>query len=216
MATQADTAVNGADVLPGFEHVARSWNPIFELYSARLMPGQFYVTRRDEIITTVLGSCVSACIRDSRTGVGGMNHFMLPSGAGMQNNDPDGGSALLTRFGVAAMESLINEILKLGAARANLEMKLFGGGNILGLPGQHVGMRNIRFVREFAKLERIHVTAEDLGGDAPRKLNYFPRTGRVMLKRLRSSQADGVVVREKQYQSTLDADEKTGAIDLFD
>lgn len=201
--------------LAGFESIERTWNPIFELYSARVLPGQFYVTQSDEIITTVLGSCVSACIRDPQSGIGGMNHFMLPGGDGLRNNDPDGGAALLTRFGVAAMESLINELLKLGVKRGNLEMKLFGGGNILGMRGQHVGMRNIRFVREFARLERIAVSAEDLGGDVPRKINYFPKTGRVMLKRLRASQVDGVAVREKQYQSTLVADEKTGTIDLF-
>ncbi len=202
--------------LPGFEHVSRSFNPVFEQWTARVLPGQFYVTRDDEIVTTVLGSCVAACIRDTELGVGGMNHFMLPTDDGLRNNDPDGGAALLTRFGVAAMESLVNEIMKLGGSRARLEMKLFGGGNVLGMPGQHVGMRNIRFVREFARVERIPVAAEDLGGDAPRKLNYFPRTGKVMLKRLRSAQSDGVVMRERQYQSSICGNDKTGAVYLFD
>ena len=129
----------------GFEGIHRYWDPATEAWTAKILPGEYYVTREAEAVSTVLGSCISACIRDLETGVGGMNHFMLPedngSGGGSWNT-ADGGAS--TRYGLYAMESLINELLKLGARRERLEVKLFGGGRIL--PSMtDVGMRNIAF-----------------------------------------------------------------------
>ncbi|MGB5738930.1 MAG: chemoreceptor glutamine deamidase CheD [Woeseia sp.] len=205
------------EVLPGFEHIVRVWNETHGMNAARLQPGEFYVTGKDEVITTVLGSCVAACIRDPNRGVGGMNHFMLPGGHDSVDDTLWGGvETLLTRYGVAAMESLINEMLKLGATRSCLEVKLFGGGSIFDAGLANVGERNVQFVREFVKTEKLNVVAEDLGGTLPRKINYFPRTGRVMLKRLRMAQSAAVLEGEKLYESRIGKTEQGGQVFLFD
>lgn len=204
------------EALPAFRDIARSWDSAHDLCSARILPGEFYVTRSDEMITTVLGSCVSACIRDPDTGVGGMNHFMLPGDSGKPHDKWGGEDSLVTRYGVAAMETLINEILKQGSRRNRLELKLFGGGRVLAMDTMNVGQRNIDFVRSFVDMEGMLVAAEDLGGPYPRKVNFFPRSGKVMVKRLRSLQNRTVAAQEKQYESTLGAKEIPGEIDLFD
>src|SRR5690348_5057665 len=136
----------------------------------KLLPGEYYVSRTDEAISTVLGSCVSACVRDPACGLGGMNHFLLPENATVGPNywlDPSVG--LATRYGSYAMESLINDLLKLGAVRERLEIKLFGGGRILqGMTD--VGERNIDFIKSYMQLEGLRVAAEDMGGTQPRKV----------------------------------------------
>src|SRR5690606_35591093 len=129
--------------LPGFEHISRYWDDQHGCVSAKILPGEFYVTRHDELLVTVLGSCVTACIRDRETGVGGMNHFMLAEGG----DDLVGPSA---RYGVYAMEILINHLLKNGARRQNLEAKVFGGGRVLSsLAGAMIGERNADFVIKY-------------------------------------------------------------------
>ena len=201
-------------VLPGFEHIGRFWDNAHALWAARLLPGEFYVTRNDEMITTVLGSCISACVRDPSTGVGGMNHFMLPvatSGDSAWNK-----LGLETRFGVAAMEQTINEVLKLGARREDLEFKLFGGGKIIeAMDTNDVGNRNIEFVRLFMIREGFKAAASDLGGPWPRKVNFFPKTGRVMIKRLRGMETRLVAERERQLSRTPPPQSKPGSIELF-
>ena len=99
----------------------------FKLETAKLLPGEYYVTDRNMMLVTVLGSCVAACVRDPRHGIGGMNHFMLPDVAG-DGDSPVSNSA---RYGTYAMEILINQLIKLGARREALEAKVFGGGNVL-------------------------------------------------------------------------------------
>ena len=139
--------------LPGFEHLQRFWEPDTQRWTVKILPGEYYVTRGDEAITTVLGSCISACIRDPVAQVGGMNHFMLPedSSPGATASRPSG---LATRYGSYAMESLINDLLKLGARRERLEIKLFGGGRVL-TSMTDVGARNIRFVGTTCELEGL-------------------------------------------------------------
>ena len=218
MSELASKVVSLPPTLPGFEQIGRSWDAKNERCSARVLPGEYYVTRHDEIISTVLGSCVSACIRDPGTGVGGMNHFMLPGSFENPKAQWNGGDdSLETRFGVAAMESLINDILKQGARKGNLEVKLFGAGEILNMQVNNVGARNAAFVRHFVKLESMFVAAEDLGGQHPRKILYFPRTGKVLVRRLRSLQTQTVAAREQQYESgLLKQDTSSGEIELFD
>ena len=139
-------------VVPGFEQIQRFWEPDTQRWTVKILPGEYYVTRSEECITTVLGSCISACIRDPSAQVGGMNHFMLPedssSGDGNRWLDPVAG--LATRYGSHAMESLINELMKLGASRTRFEIKLFGAGRILASVTD-VGARNIAFVHEYLK-----------------------------------------------------------------
>ena len=202
-------------MLPGFDHVSRSWDAVNAMCAAKILPGEYYVTRSPEVITTVLGSCVSACIRDTDTGVGGMNHFMLPGDTTASNSKWAGMDCLETRFGVAAMELLINDILKLGSRKKRLEVKLFGGGDILQMDLHNIGQRNVEFVREFVKLEQLSVASEDLGGPYPRKIVFFPKSGKVMVKRLRSLQNRAVAAQEKQYESALCKEDKAGDIDLF-
>ena len=135
--------------LPGFEQLQRFWEPDTQRWTVKILPGEYYVTRNDEAITTVLGSCVSACIRDPLAQVGGMNHFMLPEDNSVREA---GGRALdrqATRYGSYAMESLINDLLKLGAARERLEIKLFGGGRMLASMTD-IGARNIAFITQLS------------------------------------------------------------------
>ncbi len=167
-------------------------------------------------MTTLLGSCVSACIRDPDTGVGGMNHFMLPGDTTKMLDQWGGQDSLATRYGIAAMETLVNDILKQGARKSRLELKLFGGGKVLDMEINNVGERNIQFVRQFLRTEGFLVLAEDLGGTYPRKVHFFPKTGKVMVRRLRALQKQAIASLEKNYESTLAKKEIPGEIELFD
>ncbi|TAN47095.1 MAG: chemoreceptor glutamine deamidase CheD [Methylococcaceae bacterium] len=198
--------------LPGFEHVKRSWNAKYEAYAARILPGEFYVTRRDEGIYTTLGSCISACIRDPLLGIGGMNHFMLPSIKEMSDSHAWGSAA--TRYGNFAMEHLINVILSNGGARERLEVKIFGGGCILQNMSD-VGQSNIAFVREYLKTEGLQVVSEDVGSPYPRIVVYFPATGRVRVKRLRSLHNNAIVEQETSYINTVKSKPIAGDVELF-
>jgi len=183
----------------------------FDCEAAKILPGEYYFTNKDMLIVTVLGSCVSACIRDRVTGLGGMNHFMLPDGGG--DGSPVSASA---RYGTYAMEILINDLLKAGARRENLEAKVFGGGAVLkGFTAINVGERNAAFVLNFLKVEKIRVVAEDLNDVHPRKVYFFPRTGKVLVKKLMQTHNDTLVKRETEYASRLKVAPVGGEIDLF-
>ena len=208
-------ATSAPDCLPlqssGFEHVRRYRDRQGRVV-ARLLPGDFYVTALDEVLDTVLGSCVSACIRSPRHRIGGMNHFMLPQ---PRNDGVDSWVARTgnaTRYGTASMEQLINHILKCGARRSDLEVKIFGGARVLAALTD-VGEHNVAFVREFLGSEGINVVAEDVGDTCPRHIQYSPATGRVRVRRL--NQATAVVSRELKYQSGLAVTPVSGSIDLF-
>ena len=198
-------------VLPGFEQIQRFWEPDTQRWTVKILPGEYYVTRSDEAITTVLGSCISVCLRDPQARVGGMNHFMLP-----ENNlhDADSPVVLATRYGTNAMESLINDVLKLGGARQRMEIKVFGGGRILASMTD-IGARNIEFVRNFLSIESLRTSAQDVGGEQPRKVIYYPTDGRVRVRKLRPIENRGVSDREKLYQDSLEAQRSGGDIELF-
>ena len=182
----------------------------FDCDAAKILPGEYYYTGKNMLIVTVLGSCVSACIRDRVTGLGGMNHFMLPDG--------DAGSPVSAsmRYGTFAMEVLINDLLKAGARRENLEAKVFGGGAVLrGFTAMNVGERNAAFVMQFLKTERIPVLAEDLNDIHPRKVYFFPKTGKVLVKKLMQTRNDTLARRELDYAKRLKVEPVGGEIDLF-
>ena len=184
----------------------------FNCDAAKILPGEYYFTNKDMLIVTVLGSCVSACIRDRLTGLGGMNHFMLPDGGG------DGGSPVSAsmRYGTYAMEVLINDLLKSGARRDNMEAKVFGGGAVLrGFTAMNVGERNAAFVTTFLKTERIPVLASDLNDIYPRKVYFFPKTGKVLVKKLMQTHNDTLVRRELDYASRLKVAPVGGEVELF-
>jgi len=183
----------------------------FDCDAAKILPGEFYFTAKDMMIVTVLGSCVSACLRDRVNGVGGMNHFMLPD-----RGDAESPVSASTRYGTYAMEVLINELLKAGARRENLEAKVFGGGNVLsGLTVMNVGERNARFVREYLHAESIRIVAEDLNDIYPRKVYFFPRSGKVLVRKLRQLNNNTLVNREQDYASRIRTGDVTGSVDLF-
>jgi chemotaxis protein CheD len=179
--------------------------------AVKLLPGEYYVTNRDMLIVTVLGSCVSACIRDPLLNLAGMNHFMLPDGP------VEGGVASASaRYGGFAMELLINQLLKLGARRNALEAKVFGGGNVLrGLSASNVAQRNAEFVLAYLDTEKIPIVAHDLGGTRPRKIYQFVKNGRVRVKRLGSTANDTLFQRERDYRSRLVVSEPAGDVELF-
>ncbi|WP_221047476.1 chemoreceptor glutamine deamidase CheD [Methylogaea oryzae] len=198
--------------LPGFEHIKRSWNAKYAAYAARILPGEFYVTRSQEGVYTTLGSCISACIRDPLLGIGGMNHFMLPFSQEMAEGHAWGSAA--TRYGNFAMEHLINVILANGGARERLEVKIFGGGRILENMSD-VGLKNITFVRDYLKTEGLRIVSEDVGNSFPRIVVYFPATGLVRVKRLRSLHNNTIVQQETQYIETIKAKPVSGDVELF-
>lgn len=195
------------------EHFATNvyYDRTFDCDAAKILPGEYYFTCKDMMIVTVLGSCVSACIRDRSNGIGGMNHFMLPDGG-----DADSPVSASMRYGSYAMEVLINDLLKAGARRENLEAKVFGGGNVLrGFVAMNVGERNAQFVRSFLRAENIKVLAEDLNDIYPRKVYFFPRTGKVLVKKLKQLNNNTLVNREQDYASRLQTTPVAGDIELF-
>ena len=201
--------------MPGFDNVRRYRDPSSGRVIAKLLPGDFYVTREDEVLDTVLGSCVSACIRNPKTGVGGMNHFMLPHPRNGERVDSWGSVASsATRYGSASMEQLINKILNSGGTRTDLEVKIFGGAKVLAAVTD-VGQNNVEFVRLFLKQEGLKVVSEDVGNVTPRHIQYFPVTGKVRVKHLGNAQSAKLVSQEASYSKALDAQPVAGSIDLF-
>ena len=180
--------------------------------AAKILPGEFYATGREMVLVTVLGSCVCACIRDKVSGIGGMNHFMLPE-SGQDRGNPLGDSA---RYGIYAMEVLINQLLKMGAKRSNFEAKVFGGGSVLrGFTVSNVGERNAEFVLQFLKTEKITVAAKVLLDIYPRKVYYFPSTGLVRVKKLKHVHNDTIINRETEYNTRLQYAKLEGDVELF-
>ncbi|HEW97026.1 MAG: chemoreceptor glutamine deamidase CheD [Candidatus Parabeggiatoa sp. nov. 3] len=198
--------------LPGYRHIKRYWDFHNNTAVAKILPGEYYVTRHDEILMTVVGSCVAACIRDSVSGIGGMNHFMLPH-ISIDKWEHTRVSAA-TRYGSFAMEYLINEILKHGSGqRKNLEVKLFGGGRIM-KNLVSIGQKNIDFVKSYIQTESLNLLAEDLGGIYPRKILFYPINGRVRVKKLRAMEPM-VLQRENAYRRNLENQPIAGDVDLF-
>jgi len=198
--------------LVGFESVTRYWDAQREVWAAKIGPGEFYVTLKSELIVTVLGSCVSACVRDPVSQVAGMNHFMLPGSLETPTTKSDQSH---NRYGCFAMENLLNTILKHGGERSRLELKIFGGGRVL-TGVSNVGARNIEFVRAFVKSEGLRLLSEDLGGDHPRKIYFSPEDGKVRLKRLRHLRNRTLEMREATYARDLEKTSVVGEIELFD
>jgi chemotaxis protein CheD len=212
MSTENTNAADLPRSLPGFEAIRRYRNSTGQII-AKLLPGDYYVTKNDEVLDTVLGSCVSACIRNPKTGIGGMNHFMLPRPSGHENDTWGSVAGRATRYGSASMEQLINRILSAGGTRADLEVKIFGGGRVLSSLID-VGNHNVLFVREFLRSEGLNVASEDVGENCPRHVQYFPKTGRVRVKHLNSRHTD-IASHEQQYLSGLEKTPVAGEIDLF-
>lgn len=200
--------------LAGFEKIRRFWDSKRNISMAKIQPGELYVTTHDEAIATVLGSCISACIRDVDLGVGGMNHFMLPVKGSVHDKDlitTDAG-----RYGHWAMENLINHILKAGGRRRVLEVKIFGGGNVLRSVSSTISDQNIKFVIDYLYNENLAIKAKDVGGNTGRIVIYYPKTGRALVKQLDDISQYHVAEKEYQYLQKIDNNLNHGSdIELF-
>lgn len=179
----------------------------FQHNAVKVLPGEYFVAREQLAIMTVLGSCIAACLWDSRMRVGGMNHFMLP--------DTDGADAS-GRYGSYAMELLINEMMKQGARRETLQAKIFGGGQVMAnFTTMNVGERNTRFVRDYLTTERIPVVSEDVLDIYPRKVVFFPVTGKAMVKRLAHAHPDTMAQEARGNAASVARVTSGGSVDLF-
>jgi len=172
--------------------------------------GDLRVSREPLIVDTVLGSCIAACLYDPVNRVGGMNHFMLP-----ESTDPKNPTS--ARYGVFAMELLINELMKAGALRRNFQAKIFGGGHVLKIRESLDGVpqRNITFVKEFLDTERIPVMNEDVGGYQPRRVLFYTHTGKAMVKTLGATDAERTAQEELVYLIGLKKRRLDGDTTLF-
>ena len=184
------------------------FDPHFQYNAVKVLPGEYFVSNENLVIMTVLGSCIAACLWDSRMRVGGMNHFMLPDGDSL---DVSG------RYGSYAMELLINQMFKLGARRETMQAKIFGGAQVMhNFTTMNVGERNTNFVVNYLRAERIPVISEDVLDIYPRKVCYFPATGKAMVKRLAHSHPDKLVAQDKQGNAaTVAKATQGGSVDLF-
>lgn len=198
-----------------FSKMGSYWDPVHNIEVVRILAGEYYATHCDEMITTVLGSCVSACIRDKVAGIGGMNHFMLPAETRPGGSPGHRGLSSENSYGSYAMERLINCILKYGGRRENLEVKVFGGGRIMGGMSD-VGLQNIEFVRAYLRTEGLPIAAEDVGDDFPRRMAYFPATGKVWVKKLRTIRNETIIKQETAYLGEIRQESaKGGDVELF-
>lgn len=184
-----------------YDGVKRYYDQNTEITIIKLMTGDCYVTADPgEMLVTILGSCISVCMRDPVAGVGGMNHFLLPGS--MNSKLTKGDEGYSTRFGAFAMEELINGILSLGGKKERIETKVFGGGNVTESSAQ-IGTKNVMFAHEFLKNEGFLIDSEDVGDTYPRRIHYYPDTGKIMLRKLRRNEDMKIVEEEKKYDSSL-------------
>jgi chemotaxis protein CheD len=178
----------------------------FQYDAVKVLPGEYFVSNEDILIMTVLGSCIAACVWDGKARVGGMNHFMLPEG--------EDGSG---RYGSYAMELLLNEMIKMGARRETMQAKVFGGGAVMaGFTTMNVGERNTKFVLDYLATERIPVVSQDVLDIHPRKVCFFPVTGKALVKRLAHAHPEALAVEERKGNAANVAKTTAGgSVDLF-
>lgn len=186
----------------------RFYDPKFESMAVTILPGDYFISKDpEEMLVTILGSCVAACIRDVKLGVGGMNHFLLAS----PTSDVSSPS---NRYGSFAMEELINALLKMGAKKENFEAKVFGGARVINSSIQ-IGDNNSSFVRDYLLKEKIPIVSEDLGGDRPRRIHFWPSTGRVARHLLQNAETRMVISQEDNYRKKLTQQPRGNGVELF-
>ena len=176
--------------------------------AVKVLPGEFFVHDEDILIMTTLGSCIAACLWDREKRVGGMNHFLLPDGAGATDSG---------RYGSFAMDLLIGELIKHGASRSTMEAKVFGGGAVVsGMNTINVGERNTNFVLDYLRTERITVVSKDVMDIYPRKVCFLPASGKAMVKRLASANTEALAAQERAAANrAVPANSGGGSVDLF-
>ena len=175
--------------------------------------GGLYATGNPVVIETVLGSCVAACLYDSASRIGGMNHILLPGKPDMKHFSEN------ARYGINAMELLINRIMELGACRQRIVAKVFGGSHLFPSISEEngTGKKNITFVMEFLKREKIKVISKNTGGHDSRRIYFHTDTGDVFLKRTESVNYSKIVMKEQKYLERIKDEVKNqGEVTLFD
>jgi chemotaxis protein CheD len=177
-------------------------------HRVRVYTGDVAISTQPATLEALLGSCVAVCLYDPCLRAGGINHILLPGGC----RDCTG-----TRFGVHAMELLINELMKQGADRRRFIAKAFGGANVLaGLVSATIGDENAKFVREFLAAERIPLIAERLGGTQAVHLHFKTNTGKATVRTVDGSRLPKLIHSEAAYwRSHLDDKDFSGEITLF-
>ena len=180
----------------------------FQFDAVKVLPGEYFVSSDDILMMTVLGSCIAACLWDGQARLGGMNHFMLPDGDSMEGPG---------RYGSYAMELLINEMLKRGARRESLQAKVFGGAQVVaGFTTTNIGERNTQFVLDYLSTDRIPIMSQDVLDIHPRKVCFFPTTGRALVKRLAHTRPDALAVDERKGNAASVAKFTSGgSVDIF-
>ena len=199
--------------MDGVGHEANTYyDPRFVRQAVKILPGEYFSTGNDTLMVTVLGSCVSACLMDLHNGVCGMNHFLLPSDRGSE-----GEFCEASRYGMYAMELLINQMMNLGADKRHLQAKVFGGGNVVaGISVTNVGQRTSEFVTAYLRRERIPIVASDLMEDYARKIYFFPDSGQVLVKRIRKFNNSTIMDRESAYRIKLKQGPEQSEFEQFD
>ena len=188
-----------------------SVDPAEGITTVKILPGEFYISQKNERIETVLGSCISACVRDPIAGVGGMNHFMLPVN---KNSRSESELSDANRYGNYAMENLVNALLSAGAKRDRLEFKLFGGGRIMSSM-TNIGWYNIGFAFDYIYTEGFKLVSQDIGDIYPRKVLYYPLSGRVRVRRLNAMHNESLINEENRYINNIESKPVEGDVELF-
>lgn len=199
-----------------FEVPISYYDKRFSTDAVKLLPGQYFVTTQDKMLVTVLGSCVAACLYDPDTGIGGMNHFMLPT-VNKTASEFEKTQGMAAKYGVHAMEILINDLVKAGANKTRIKAKVFGGGKVVPSFVQHdVGMFNAEFVTAFLNTEGIPILASDLCDVYARKVYFFPNNGNVFMKRIHELNNATIIERESQHRWELSRRAPSGSVDIFE
>jgi chemotaxis protein CheD len=194
------------------------FNARFNSTVSTIHPGEYYATKDDIIIGTVLGSCIAVALFDERNRIGGLNHFMLPGILNPENFYISNSG----KYGMYAMELLINELIKLGSRKQDLTAKVFGGGSVLHKStgfSNRIPENNIEFAFSYLKTEGIPIKSSDVGGVQARKIFYYPRTSKVLLKRIGGKMISVVEKEEFVYFQKVKKDAekkiKDGPTTLF-
>lgn len=195
----------------------RKYHSKFKAHVLTIFAGESYVSSKEEILCTVLGSCISVCLFDEKNNVGGLNHFMLPDGqfSGDVNLQGEQLVQKSMRYGITAMEILISDMQKNGAERKNLTAKIFGGGNVLSRTGNgpSIGDKNIGFTRAYLKSEGIPILSEDVGSTYGRKIFYLTEKNAVFVKKVALEPAEA---EERAYMKKLvDIKKSNESVTLF-
>lgn len=196
------------ELLVGFEDCHYFWEPKWERYTVKVLPGEFCISKEDVVLSTVLGSCISVCIFDPLVKMGGMNHFMLPANNAQEDIERP------LRYGLFAMEQLMNAMMKNGCKRESMQIKVTGGGAMIsGLIS--IGSQNIEFIKKYIEEESLQLISTDLGGDQARRVAYFPKTGRMLVKKLSHLDDQRLITQESTYRTNVDKSLDDTEIELF-